>query len=107
MKNSNEFGLPLIFVQNIEVQPVDPKDNIGKPKYGIINSGLFGITIVSGIITGIKFTESLPLYEISFGKNTWWTSEITENQEDIVKFFKLASLERIENTHGLKIKYNS
>jgi hypothetical protein len=31
--------------------------NIGKPRYGIIDSGLFGIRIVSGIITGIRYTE--------------------------------------------------
>jgi hypothetical protein len=81
-------------------------ENIGKARYGIIDSNLFGIRIISGIVTGIRYTESKPQYEISFGKNSWWTSEITDNPEDIIKFFKLASLERIKETHGLQIKYN-
>jgi len=81
--------------------------NIGQPRYGLIDSGLFGVKIVSGIVTGIKYTEDKPVYEISFGNNKWWTSEITNNVEEIGKMFNLASLERIKETHGLKIKYGS
>ena len=81
-------------------------ENIGKPKYGILGSGLFDVRIVSGIVTGIRFTEDKPVYELSFGKNKWETTEITDNQEDIMKALKLAPLERIRETHGLKIKYN-
>jgi len=80
-------------------------ENIGKPKYGIIGSGLFGVQIVSGIVTGIKYTEDKPVYEISFGKNSWSTSEIADSPEDIFKALKLASLERIAETHELKIKF--
>jgi hypothetical protein len=81
-------------------------ENIGKPKYGIIDSGLFGLRIISGIVTGIRYTESNPLYEISFGNDKWWTSEISENPEELFKALKLASLDRIKETHGLKIKYS-
>lgn len=80
-------------------------ENMNKPMYGIVNSGLFGLSIVSGIVTGIRYTEDKPLYEISFGKNTWWTSQITDKVEEIGKMFNLASLERIQETHGLKIKF--
>ena len=80
--------------------------NIGKPKYGIVDSGLFGVKIISGIVTGIRFTEDKPMYEISFGKNNWWTSEIANSFEEIFKFLKLTSLDRIKETHGLKIKYD-
>lgn len=80
-------------------------NNIGKPRYGIIDSGLFGIRIVSGIVTGIRYTEDKPVYEISFGKNKYWASDITEKPEDLIKFFNLASPERIKETHGLSIKY--
>ena len=79
--------------------------NIGKPKYGVIDSGLFGLSVVAGIVTGIKFTEDKPVYQLSFGKNTYWTSNIADSKEEIIKFFNLASLERITETHGLKIKY--
>lgn len=80
-------------------------ENLNTPKYGIIDSGLFGVKVVAGIVTGIRYTDDKPLYEISFGKNSWWTSEITDNPEDLLKHFKLASLERIKETHGLKIKF--
>lgn len=82
-------------------------NNIGKPKYGIIDSGLFGLRIVSGIVTGIRYTEDKPVYEISFGKDKWWTSDLAETPEEIVSKFNLASLERVKETHGLKIKFDS
>jgi hypothetical protein len=81
-------------------------NNIGKPKYGIIENGIFGTRIVSGIVTGIRFTESKPVYELSFGKDKWWTTEITDNVEDIFKVLKLTSLDRVKETHGLTIKYS-
>lgn len=80
-------------------------ENIGKPKYGIIDWGLFNVRIVAGIVTGVRYTEGKPIYELSFGKDKWQTSEITDKQEDIFKIIKLASLERIKETHGLKIKF--
>lgn len=79
--------------------------NIGKPKYGLIDSGVFGVKIVAGIVTGLSFTEDNPVYELSFGKNKWRTSEIADSPEELLKLMKLASLERIRETHGLKIKY--
>ena len=81
-------------------------EKIGKPMYGIIDNGLWGAKIISGIVTGKRFTEDKPVYEISFGKNSWWTSEITDNPEDILKSLKLADLDRIKETHGLKIKFD-
>ena len=66
-------------------------NNIGKPKYGIINNGVFGVNIVSGIVTGIRYTEGKPLYEISFGKNKWWTDELCETPTDIFKALNLAT----------------
>ena len=80
-------------------------ENIGKPKYGIVDSGLFGVRIISGIVTGIRYTENKQVYELSFGKDKWWTSEIADTPEDIFKVLKLASLDRIKQTHGLQIKY--
>lgn len=81
-------------------------ENIGKPRYGLIDSGLFGVRIVAGIVTGIKYTEDLPIYEISFGKDKFSTTQIADNTDDIVKMLNLASLERVVETHGLKIKFN-
>lgn len=80
--------------------------NIGISKYGIIENGIFGTRIIAGIVTGVRFTEDKPVYELSFGKDKWWTSEITDNIEDILKVLNLVSLDRVKETHGLKIKYN-
>ena len=81
-------------------------DNIGKPKYGIIENGIFGTRIVSGIVTGIRFTEDKPVYEITFGKDKFWASDIAESPEDITKLLNLVPLHRVKETHGLKIKYS-
>lgn len=79
--------------------------NIGQPKYGLVDSGIFGVKIVAGIVTGLSFTEDKPVYELSFGKDKWRTSEIADSPEQLLKLMKLAPLERIRETHGLKIKY--
>lgn len=80
-------------------------NNIGEPKYGIIDNDLFGVRIVAGIVTGVRFTEDVPIYEISFGKNSWWVSEVSDCVEDIVSKLKLVNLTRVKETHGLKIKF--
>jgi len=80
-------------------------ENIGQAKYGIIENGIFGTRIIAGIVTGVRFTEDKPMYELSFGKNKWWTSEITDNTDDIFEALKLAPLDRVQETNGLKIKY--
>lgn len=81
------------------------KDKYGLPFYGIVDNGLFGFKVVSGIITGIKYTEDKPLYSLQFGKDQWWTSKIAESKEELINLFELPTLERIKETHGLKIKY--
>ena len=82
-------------------------ENISQPKYGIIENSAFGTRIISGIVTGVSYTEEKPIYEISFGKDKWLTSEITDNIEDVFKALNIAKLERVKETHGLKIKYQS
>ncbi len=79
--------------------------HLKEARYGIIENGIFGTRIISGIVTGVRFTDDKPFYEISFGKDKWWTSEITDNLEDILKALKLVSLDRVKETHGLKIKF--
>lgn len=39
-------------------------ETIGKARYAIIENGIFGTRIVSGIITGVRYTEGNPVYEI-------------------------------------------
>jgi hypothetical protein len=77
----------------------------GKAKYGIIDSGLFGVRIISGIVTGIRYTEDKPIYELSFANNKWWTTEITDDMTVLLSMLKIASLDRVKATHGLLIKY--
>lgn len=82
-------------------------DNIDKPVYALINSGVFGFSVVSGIVTGVLYTENEPVYTIQFGKNLWTSSNIAHSPEELIAMLKLPSLERIKETHGLIIKYKS
>lgn len=72
--------------------------NINMSKYGIIESSIFGTRIFWGIVTGVRFTEDKPVYVLSFGKDKGWTSEITDNIEDILKILNLVSLDRVKET---------
>ncbi|HSE99786.1 MAG TPA: hypothetical protein VLA48_02730 [Nitrososphaeraceae archaeon] len=81
--------------------------HIGQPRYAIIDAGLFGVRIVSGIVVGFRFTEEEPIYEIAFGRDKWWSSIITDNTDDIISHLKLGSLERIRESHKLSIKYET
>ncbi len=45
------------------------------------------------------------MYELSFGKNSWWSSQITDKVEELGSMFNLVSLERVSETHGLNIKF--
>ena len=95
------------FPNEVEVRRYIAKmyEDVGKAKYGLIDSGLFGVKIIAGIVTGIRFTETDPIYEISFDKNKWETSIITEDISDIIKFLKIAPLQRVRETHNLKVKF--
>jgi hypothetical protein len=80
--------------------------NIGQPRYGLIDNGVFGTRIVAGIVTGIRYTEDKPIYTISFGKDLWQTTAIADSVDNLTLLLNLASLERIKETYALKIKYN-
>lgn len=72
----------------------------------MLENGIYGVKIVTGIVTGIKFTEDKPIYELSNGKDKWQTSEITDNLEDVFKALKIVSLEKLKETVKLKIKFD-
>lgn len=78
-----------------------------KDVYGLVYNSLHETEIIYGVVTGIRYTEAKPIYEISFGKEKWWTPDVTCEQEDLLKMLKLPSLDRIQETHGLKIQYGS
>ena len=78
----------------------------GKPYYGIVDSGVFGLRIISGILTGIRYTETSPVYELSFQRDKWWSSQITDKKEELMDMMKIGTLDRVKETHGLSIKYS-
>lgn len=80
-------------------------ENVGKARYGVIENGVFGTRIVAGIVTGIRFTENEPVYEISQGSDKWWTSIITDKIEDVIKALKIESLDIVEKKSELKINF--
>lgn len=79
--------------------------NINKPKYGIIQNGVFSTRVIAGIVTGVRYTESEPLYEISFGNDKWWTSVVVDTVDEVMKHLNLPDLEKVKQSHNLKIKF--
>lgn len=80
-------------------------NNIGKPKYGVIENTIFSTRVVAGIVTGVRYTDSEPLYELSFGNDKWWTSIIVDTVEEVIRHLNLPDLERVKQSHNLKIKF--
>lgn len=79
---------------------------IGKPVYGLIDNSLFGFRFMAGIVTGFRLTDGDPLYEVSFGKNSAWTSKIAFSKEALMNMIELPTFDRIKETHGLTLKFN-
>ena len=84
------------------------ESKINKVVYGITDSSTFGLRIISGIVTGVSYSEdSPPKYEITFGKNKTWVVSIAESKEELLNLLNLTPLSRVKETHNLKLIYNS
>ena len=82
------------------------ESKINKAVYGLADNSLFGFRVISGIVTGVSYSEDKePRYEITFGKNSVWVSKIAESKEGLINLFDLADLSRVKETHGMKLKY--
>ena len=80
-------------------------DRIGQAYYGITDNGIFGANIMAGIITGIRLTNDKPIYEITYGKSSVWTSKITKNRNELLDFLKIEELSKIKQTAKVEVKY--
>ncbi len=80
---------------------------INKAVYGLADRSTFGVRIISGIVTGVSYSEDFPpKYEITFGKNKTWVDKIAESKEELITLLEIADLKRVKETHNLKLKYN-
>lgn len=83
------------------------ESKINKAVYGLLDNSIYGFRVVSGIVTGVSYSEdSLPKYEITYGKNKVWAQNIAESKEELIKLFNLTDLERVKTTHNLILKYS-
>lgn len=83
------------------------ESKINKAVYGLLDNSIYGFRVVSGIVTGVSYSEdSPPKYEITYGKNKVWTQNIAESKEELIKLFNLTDLERVKTTHNLILKYS-
>lgn len=80
-------------------------DKIKKTVYAIVDSGVFGMRIVSGIVTGIQFTEGKPRYSVVFGANQWWTTKIAEDKEELLELLELPKLDEVRKKNDAQIKF--
>ena len=80
---------------------------INRAVYGLTDRSAFGVRIISGIVTGVSYSEDFPpKYEITFGKNKTWVDKIAESKEELITLLEIADLKRVKETHNLKLKYN-
>lgn len=83
------------------------ESKINKAVYGITDNSIFGLKIVSGIVTGVSYSEEHPpRYEVTFGKNKVWVNKIAESKELLIEALNLADLKKVATTHQLTLKYN-
>jgi len=83
------------------------ESKINKAVYGVNYDSIFGLRIISGIVTGVSYTEDKsPTYEITFGKNRVWVQKIAESKDQLFELLNLASLDRVKESHQVKIKYS-
>jgi len=69
----------------------------GLPVYSVVDKGIFGLRVISGIIVGIQFTHTNPLYCIGFGDNSVWVSKIAKSKEEFLEMFELPNLDNVKS----------
>lgn len=78
---------------------------MNKPIYGVVDRGIFGVRVVTGIITGVQFTDNLPLYKIEYKDGSVWTDKVTDNVEKLLELMSVIPLKNIPNLLVLKTKF--
>ena len=82
------------------------ESKINKAVYGLADRSIFGVKIISGIVTGVSYSEDyLPKYEITFGKNKAWVDKIAESKDELLLLLEITDLKRLKETHNLTLKY--
>ena len=83
------------------------ESKINKAVYGVTDNSIFGLKIVSGIVTGVSYTEEhSPRYEITFGKNRVWVNKIAESKAELIELLGLAELTKVASVHAMTLKYS-
>lgn len=80
--------------------------NMSKSIYGVVDSGVFGLRIVTGIVTGVQYTKTKPLFKIEYKDGSVWTDKVADNKDDLFKLMNVTPLEEVEKLLDLKIKFD-
>lgn len=75
------------------------------PVYGVVDRGIFGVRVVTGIITGVQFTENLPLYKIEYKDGSVWTDKVTTDVNELLQLMQVTPLDSITKLLPLKTNY--
>lgn len=64
--------------------------------HSIVDKGIFGLRVISGIVIGIEYTNKTPKYCIGFGDNSVWVNKVATNDKELLEMLKLSDLEKVK-----------
>jgi hypothetical protein len=81
------------------------ESKINKPLYGLVDRGVFGVRIISGIVIGVQYTAKEPLYCIATENSSVWTSVVADDIDGLVKLLNIPSPKEILAKSKLNINF--
>lgn len=68
----------------------------GTPVYAVANRGIFGFRVYTGIITGIRFTNSKPEFYVESNKESGWYTDVTTDKSEILEMIEIPDLFKVQ-----------
>ncbi len=79
--------------------------HIGQIRYAVIGNGVFGKRVVYGLVTGIRFTDSDPIYSLQYQKNRWEVKRLYSDRLEMLNALEIPYEDTIGRDHGLDINF--
>lgn len=69
----------------------------GTPVYSVIETGIFGLRVICGVIIGVQLTNNEPRYCIGYEKNSYWVNKVALNKDDLLNMLQVPNLSDVAN----------